>query len=216
MRSYCTQPVSVHKMKKQDFNIIITGVGGQGIITLLRIAAEAALAQEYDVRTSELHGLSQKGGTVQAHVRFGKKIFSPLVSKGQADLVLALEAVEALRALEFAGSGTTLLVNKKYIAFKGAPDKDKVFQKLNSLSRRINWVEASDICAKELGKEVLAGVYLLFWAALKGIIPLQEKSLLKGLKKGLRPEYLDLNKQVFKLVQDNVLIMACRTPVRQT
>jgi len=187
--------------KKSVFNLILAGVGGQGIITLLRIIGEAALAQGYDVRTSELHGLSQKGGTVQAHARFGKRVLSPLVQKGGADLILGLEATEALRALEFANKDTMLLVNKKYIAFRGMPEKDEVFQKLNSLPGKINLVEAGDICAKKLGKEVLAGTYLLSLAVLQGIIPFEQKSLFIGLKKALKPKYLDLNKKAFKLAQ---------------
>jgi len=190
--------------KKAVFNLVLTGVGGQGIITLLRVVSEAALVQNYDVRTSELHGLSQKGGTVQAHARFGKKVFSPLVAKGEADLIIALEIVEGLRALEFAGKDTRFLVNKKYIAFKGAPNEDEVFQKLKTISEKINLVEVGDICAKKLGKEVLAGTYLLSLAVLQGIIPFDEKSLFIGFEKALKPKYLDINKKAFKLAKNAV------------
>jgi len=185
--------------KKKEFNLVLTGVGGQGIITLLRIIGEAALAQGYDVRTSELHGLSQKGGTVQAHARFGKKVLSPLVQKGRADLILGLEMIEAFRAMEFANKDAMFLVNKKYIGFKDAPEKDEVFQQLNSTFEKINWIEAGDICAKKLGKEVLAGTYLLSLGILQGIIPLDQKSLFIGFKKALKPKYLDLNKKAFEL-----------------
>ena len=193
-------------MKKQDFNIVITGVGGQGVITLLRIIGEAALAQGYDVRTSELHGLSQKGGTVQAHARFGKNIFSPLVQKGTADLIIAMEMIEALRALDFAGRDTNLLVNKKYIAFKDAPQEKEVVEKLYLLGQRAVLINASDICAKELGKEVFAGTYLLSTAILQEIIPLEQKSLFIGFKKALKPKYLDLNKKAFELAKNAVRV----------
>lgn len=74
----------------KNFNIIIAGIGGQGVITLTRILANAALLDGYDVKTSELHGLSQRGGSVETHIRFGKKIYSPLIMPGQADLVIDL------------------------------------------------------------------------------------------------------------------------------
>lgn len=193
-------------MKKQDFNIVITGVGGQGVITLLRIIGEAALAQGYDVRTSELHGLSQKGGTVQAHARFGKNIFSPLVQKGTADLIIAMEMIEALRALDFAGRDTNLLVNKKYIAFKDAPQEKEVVEKLYLLGQSPILINAGDICAKELGKEVFAGTYLLSTAILQEIIPLEQKSLFIGFKKALKPKYLDLNKKAFELAKNAVRV----------
>ena len=85
-------------MEHKTFNIILSGVGGQGIITLLQILAEAAFVEKYDVKTSELHGLSQRGGSVVAHLRFGEKIFSPLIKATEADLILSLEISEAVRA----------------------------------------------------------------------------------------------------------------------
>lgn len=77
-------------MQKNLTNIIIAGIGGQGVITLTRILANAALLDGYDVKTSELHGLSQRGGYVETHIRFGKKIYSPLVMPGKADLIIDL------------------------------------------------------------------------------------------------------------------------------
>jgi len=93
----------------KPFNIIITGVGGQGVITLTQIIAEAALIEGKDVKTSELHGLSQKGGSVQTHIRFGKKVYSPLIAEGKADLILSLEIIEGLRKINYANSKTNFL-----------------------------------------------------------------------------------------------------------
>jgi len=78
-------------MTNKTFNIIISGVGGQGVITLLSLIDEASFIEGYDVKSSELHGLSQRGGSVEAHIRFGKKVYSPLISLGSADLVISLE-----------------------------------------------------------------------------------------------------------------------------
>lgn len=74
----------------KNLNIIICGLGGQGVITLTRILAQAAFLESYDVKTSELHGLAQRGGSVETHIRFGKKVYSPLVIPGKADLIINL------------------------------------------------------------------------------------------------------------------------------
>ena len=80
-----------------NFNIIVNGVGGQGVITLLSLIAEAAFVEGYDIKSSELHGLSQRGGSVETHIRFGKKVNSPLIPNGKADLILSLETLEAFQ-----------------------------------------------------------------------------------------------------------------------
>ena len=69
--------------------MVIVGVGGQGLITLLQVISEAAISEGYDIKTSELHGLSQRGGSVEVHIRFGKKIYTPLVAKGKADAAIS-------------------------------------------------------------------------------------------------------------------------------
>jgi len=82
-------------------NIILTGVGGQGILMASEIISEAAVQVGYDVKKSEIHGMAQRGGSVNSHVRFGEKIYSPLVMKGDCDLLLAFEKLEALRMASF-------------------------------------------------------------------------------------------------------------------
>ena len=91
------------KMNKNAFNIVISGIGGQGIITLARILAYAAIIEKMDVKTSELHGLSQRGGSVETHIRFGKIIYSPLVRRGGADLIISLDAQESINVCSYAG-----------------------------------------------------------------------------------------------------------------
>jgi len=101
--------------KIKPYNIVIVGTGGQGLTTLLQVLVEAAIAEGYDLKTSELHGLSQRGGSVEVHVRFGAKVHSPIVPLAKADLILALEAQEALRAIKFANPKSIFLINKQII-----------------------------------------------------------------------------------------------------
>ena len=186
----------------KNFNIVFSGVGGQGIITLTKIIAEAAAIDGYDVKTSELHGLSQKGGSVQTHVRFGKKIHSPLISFGRADLILGLDVSETLRNINYADSKTIVLVDKRQLFYLGSLPEEQVVKKLKtSFEGKKHLISASEICKRELGKEVVSGIYLLGYGVRKKIIPLEFASLLKAVSKVIPQKYLELNKKALKLAQ---------------
>lgn len=197
---------------KKNFNLFINGVGGQGILTLLQIVAEAALLEGYDVRTSELHGLSQRGGSVAVHIRFGRTIYSPLVKQGGANLIISLEAQEALMGCHFAllrrqsGSGssatkeTIFLINDFLIPVPNRKIKNKkeILKEIKKFSRRIIFIPASKICQKEVGTEITAGVFLLSYASLNDLISLKPNSIMKAIKKVIPQKYLDLNLKTFK------------------
>lgn len=187
---------------KQDFNIIIVAVGGQGAITLLRILAEASLLEGYDVKTSELHGLSQRGGSVRAQVRIGKKIFSPLIGGARADLILALEMTEALRAAPLGHKNTCFLVNERFISYFQGPSQRTVTQGLEKLGPGVWLVPASRICQEKWGQEVLAGIYLLGVAFVEKLIPLGpeflEKAIAKIIVETFGESALALNLQAFR------------------
>ncbi len=92
-------------------NVLIAGVGGQGVILSSEILALAALADGRDVKQGEFHGVAQRGGAVFSHVRFGDQVHSPMVPRGQVDFLLALEKLEALRYAHFVKPGGTIIVN---------------------------------------------------------------------------------------------------------
>ena len=184
---------------KKDFNIVIVGTGGQGLITLLQIIAEAALASGFDVKTSELHGLSQRGGSVEVHIRFDKKIYSPLVSQGKADLIIALEMQESLKATYFANSKTTFLINKHIIPIplQKSLSEGQILTMLKRISKKIKVVEASG---------VTAGVYLLSLASFKNLIPLSPNSIFRAIKKVIPQQYLEVNKKTFELAKKHAKV----------
>ena len=188
---------------KKEFNIILSGVGGQGIITLTRVLAEVALIEGYDVKTSELHGLSQKGGSVESHVRFGKEIHSPLVMQGGANLIISLEAQESLKMCYYASkkSETIFLVNDliKPILNSKKTSSEEISKKLEKFSKKCIFTPASKIVKEKLGKEVLSGVYLLGQAVFEKVLPLKASSVTKSLKKIISPKYFSLNKKAFDL-----------------
>jgi len=184
-----------------QFNMLIVGTGGQGQITLLQILAEAALFEGYDVKTSELHGLSQRGGSVEVHLRFGEKVYSPLVSQGKADLILGLEMQECLKACYFANSETTFLINKYLIPVSSQKQisEAEVLEILKKFTKNIKIISAIKICQKELGTNVVAGIYLLSLASFKKLIPLKQISILRAIKKIIPEKHLELNLSAFNL-----------------
>lgn len=188
--------------KDKNFNIIISGVGGQGLITLTKIIAEAVLIEGYDVKTSELHGLSQRGGSIQTHIRFGDKIYSPLVPFAGADLILGLEISETLRNIHFSNPKTNILANEFQFFYQGSLKAEQIVKKLKSLfKKKLYLVPASEICEKELKKEVLSGIYLLSYASYKKLIPLKSSSILKAISKVIPKKYLEMNKKAFELAK---------------
>ncbi|MBZ9578452.1 indolepyruvate oxidoreductase subunit beta [Patescibacteria group bacterium] len=188
---------------EKNFNLFINGVGGQGILTLLQIIAEAALMERYDVKTSELHGLSQRGGSVEVHLRFGKTIYSPLVSQGGADLIISLEAQESLRGCHFASKETIFLVNDFFIPIPNRKIKDKkeILKEIKKFSQKIIFIPASEICQKGVGAKITAGIFLLSYASVNNLIPLKPHAISKAIKKVIPKKYLDLNLKTFKLAK---------------
>jgi len=193
----------------KEFNIIISGVGGQGVITLTRILAKAAIFDGYDVRTSELHGLSQKGGSVETHIRFGsmtgsKQIHSPLIKKGKANLIICIEAQESLKSYIYSSkeSNTIFLINdfiKPILGSKIIPPVKDILKEIKRFSKQVMSIPASKIVKEKLNKEVLAGVYILGWTTSKNLFPLKRKSILKSIEKTVPKKYFLLNKKAFDL-----------------
>ena len=100
----------------KGLDIIIAGVGGQGVLLSGRIIAVAALAAGYDVKQSEVHGMAQRGGSVVSHVRFGERVCSPTITRGECGLLIGFEPVEALRNVHFLREGGSLVCNTRKIS----------------------------------------------------------------------------------------------------
>ena len=96
-------------------NIMIVGVGGQGTLLASRILGNAVISKGYDVKVSEVHGMSQRGGSVVTYVKFGDAVYSPIIDKGEADIILAFECLEAYRALPWLKKGGKMIVNDQMI-----------------------------------------------------------------------------------------------------
>jgi indolepyruvate ferredoxin oxidoreductase, beta subunit len=195
------------KSKKgvKQFNMLIVGTGGQGLITLLRIISQAAADEGQEIKTSELHGLSQRGGSVQVHIRFGEKIYSPLIQRQKADLVLALEAQESLNGVYFADAKTNFLINQFFvpIPFQKTKTEEEIKKELAKITKNITFVPADKICLEKLKNSVVSGVYLMSLAVFSGRIPLKPNSILCAIKKVIPAQYLELNEKAFDLAKLN-------------
>jgi indolepyruvate ferredoxin oxidoreductase beta subunit len=102
-------------MKNATKNILMAGVGGQGVILASEIVAEAAMLSGFDVKKSEVHGMAQRGGSVTSHVRFGEKVYSPIIRDGNVDILLSFELLETLRFLPVLKDDPIILVNRQKI-----------------------------------------------------------------------------------------------------
>jgi len=190
-------------MGNKETNIIINGVGGQGLITLLKIIGEAAMIEKYDIKTSELHGISQRSGSVEVHIKFGKKIWSPMVSKGRADLVLSLESQESLNGLYYASKDTVFLINQyKTPTLIKDYSESEVLTEIKQTTKNVYLIPAAEICKKTLETDVVAGVYLLGIAAHKKYLGLKPESVITAIKKLMPEKYLELNIKAFNLAKD--------------
>lgn len=190
-------------MSNKTFNLILNGVGGQGVVTLLALIDEAAFIEGYDVRSSELHGLSQRGGSVETHIRFGKKVSSPLILNGKADLIISLEMLEALRETAKAGKNTKFLINEFSLPFEGSLTKEEIKKHFSELKNELHIVPASTICKEKLQNEVVSTIYLLGYAVFKNLIPLKKESVQKAIENTVPEKYKELNIKAFNLAYGN-------------
>jgi indolepyruvate ferredoxin oxidoreductase beta subunit len=146
-------------------NVLIVGVGGQGIILASEILSEAAMQCGMDVKKSEVHGMSQRGGVVTSHVRFGKEVFSPLIPRGAADVILAYEAAEGLRWHHQLRQGGAVIVNTQRLIPPIAMTKEYDYpmdavEQIASKGVELFGVDVAVIC-REIGNPRLGSTVLL-------------------------------------------------------
>lgn len=133
-------------------NIILAGVGGQGILTIAAIIDHAAMQKNLYIKQAEVHGMSQRGGAVESHLRISDQpIFSDLIPLGEADLILSLEPMESLRYLPFLSEkGVIITATKPFVNISNYPDEQKVLETIKNTGHDYTFVDAEEI-AKEAG-----------------------------------------------------------------
>ncbi len=189
-------------MKTSDCDIVIVGVGGQGVILISDVLGRAAVKAGIPVRGAETHGMAQRGGSVINHTRLGCR-FSPMVSSGGADVLLALVPAEALRFGHFLSKSGVALINTQPVLPISVttgkfsyPDLDELVVPLRELCKEVKTMDASG-SAKKAGTAQAMNVVML--GALSKYIPIKEELLQKALAEVVPKKYLDVNRQAFQI-----------------
>ncbi len=182
-------------------NIMIVGVGGQGSLLASKLLGNIFLSKGYDIKVSEVHGMSQRGGSVVTYVRYGDKVYSPIIDKGEADFIVAFELLEAARWTEYLKPGGTLITNTQEVnpmpVITGAAQyPSEIVSKIESLNIDIKAFDALSL-AVEAGTP--KGVNIVLIGYLSRYFDFEEKEWLDLIEKSVAPKFIDINKKAFLL-----------------
>ncbi len=181
-------------------NIMIVGVGGQGTLLASRILGNTVIGEGYDVKVSEVHGMSQRGGSVVTYVKYGDKVYSPIIDKGEADIILAFEMLEAYRALPFLKKGGKIIVNNQQIdpmpVITGAAQyPTEIEEKIGECADAI-FVDALKL-AREAGNTKAVNVVLIGLMAKNSDI--EYEKWIETIKTTVPQKFLEVNLKAFDL-----------------
>ena len=185
-------------------NMMIVGVGGQGTLLASKLLGRLLLGKGFDVKVSEVHGMSQRGGSVVTYVRWGEKVYSPIVDKGQADVILSFELLEAARWTEYLKSGGRMITNTQQInpmpVITGAAAyPENLVEKIRGLGIDLDAIDALKL-AEEAGNSKAVNIVLM--GRLSKWFDFTEEEWMEALEKSVPPKFLELNKKAFALGRD--------------
>jgi len=185
----------------REIDVLMVGVGGQGAILASKILAQVAQDQGFEVKVSEIHGMAQRGGSVVTHVRIGDKVHAPIISEGQADVILAFEQLEALRWVHYLKPGGTMVINDQTIApvpvILGLQKYPAGI--IAEIKKRVPdtvAVNALDM-ARQSGNDKATNVVLM--GVLAGRMEIAKEAWLTALEKKVPAKFLEINKKAFEL-----------------
>jgi len=188
-------------MKNKVTNILLVGVGGQGIILASEIMSDVFLKAGFDVKKSEVHGMAQRGGSVSTHVRFGSKVFSPLIKEGEVDIFMAFEELEALRFFCYLSPHPTILYNEQRLNPPSVSLGNEAYpEKISEvLSRRAKLFK--NIPGRELALQAGDGraVNIVMLGALCSILSIAENLWTDDILRRLPPKAGPTNLEAFRL-----------------
>ncbi|MEG1743691.1 MAG: indolepyruvate oxidoreductase subunit beta [Clostridia bacterium] len=182
-------------------NILIVGVGGQGTLLASKVMGKVFLDSGYDVKVSEVHGMSQRGGSVVTYVRCGNEVFSSLIDKGEADILLSFEALEAARWLPYLKKDGVVITNTRQmnpmtVILGDAKYPENIIQKIKEQNVKLFSINASKI-ASDAGNEKSTNVVLLGLAAKH--IGIDKSIWLEAVKSIVPPKTVEINLMAFEL-----------------
>jgi len=184
-----------------QISIMIVGVGGQGTLLASRLLGAAFLSQGYDVKVSEVHGMSQRGGSVVTYVKYGEAIASPIIDEGEADYILAFEQLEAARWLPFLKPGGKLIVNTQRIdpmpVVTGAAEYPQgIIEALVAGGAQVQALDALAL-ANQAGSAKAVNVVLL--GALARQMDIPKEVWLEAVRGTVKPQFAQMNLMAFEL-----------------
>ena len=188
-------------MENKVINILLVGVGGQGIILASEIMADVFMEAGFDVKKSEVHGMAQRGGSVSTHVRFGSKVFSPLIQEGKVDIFLAFEELEALRYLHFLSPQPTILLNEQRlnppaVSLGNEAYPEKTHELLSRRAKLFKSIPGREL-ALEAGDARALNVVLL--GALRSVLDIPKKIWTDNILRRFPAKAAPINLKAFQL-----------------
>ncbi|MDO4459299.1 MAG: indolepyruvate oxidoreductase subunit beta [Clostridia bacterium] len=183
-------------------NFMIVGVGGQGSLLASKLLGAILIDEGYDVKVSEVHGMSQRGGSVVTYVRASDtKVYSPVICEGEADFIVSFERLEAARYVKCLKKGGTIVVNTQSIdpmpVITGAAEYPaEILEELKSKGIHIDDIDALSI-AEEAGSAKAANIVLM--SRLAKYMDIPEEKWLEAIKKQVKPQFIDMNLRAFEL-----------------
>ena len=195
-------------------NILLCGVGGQGILLASEITSSALIKAGLDVKKSEVHGMAQRGGSVVAHLRYGEKVYSPLIEPGSADIAVSFELLESLRYLPYYHKGTKVIVNtQKILPAPVSTGLDTyptdVLEQLNARGLAVLPVDAFDI-ARSVGETRAVNMVLV--GALSVFLSVDEKIFLAVIEERIPEKIRRVNREAFMKGRE---IIQARQPAKK-
>lgn len=189
----------------REFNVVLAGVGGQGILVAAEILGAAALLDGLNARVSEIHGMAQRGGAVVSNVRIGRDVFAPTVLDGKADVLLGFEPLETLRNLRLTSEKTLTIMGDEEIpplelSLKNVeyPSLEQIMEKIRIFTKNVIIVESKKLAAKA-GSPLTQNIVLIGALAATEKIPIKTGSILEALRELLSSKHLEINLKAFKL-----------------
>ena len=186
---------------KDNINIMIVGVGGQGSLLASKLLGRIFLDNDYDVKVSEVHGMSQRGGSVLTYVRVGYKVYSPIIDEGEADYVVSFEILEAARAAGFLKAGGKIITNNQEI--NPMPVVAGMAEYPEDLAKKIadQGIDIDAFDALKLAEEAgsAKAVNLVLMGRLSKHFRFTEEEWIKAIEKSVPAKFLEMNKKAFYL-----------------
>ncbi|MCR5042510.1 MAG: indolepyruvate oxidoreductase subunit beta [Clostridia bacterium] len=182
-------------------NIMIVGVGGQGSLLASKLLGRLLLDAGYDVKVSEVHGMSQRGGSVVTYVRYGDKVYSPVIDKGEADFIVSFEQLEAVRWLEYLAPGGVIVTNEQKIdpmpVITGAAEyPEGILEAARAKGVKVDSMDALSI-AEKAGSSKAVNIALM--GRLSKYFPFDNETWLRAIEACVPPKFLELNVRAFEL-----------------